>query len=84
VRAPAHVVISALRDLWPGIEVWQYPMKVPGISSWQQVMPELLCKTSSRDDVQQQLWQELVGAAGSGDLQDADVAGSSGGGIRLW
>jgi hypothetical protein len=84
VRAPAHVVISALRDLWPGIEVWQYPMKVPGISSWQQVTPELLCKTSSRDDVQQQLWQQLVRAAGSGDLQDADVSGNSSGGMRLW
>jgi hypothetical protein len=40
--------------------------------------------SASRDDVQQQLWQELVGAAGSEDLQDADVAGSSSGGMRLW
>jgi hypothetical protein len=84
VRAPAHVVISALRDLWPGVEVWQYPMKVPGISRWQQVTPELLCKISSRDDVQQQLWQQLVGAAGAGNLQDADGTGSSSSGMRLW
>ncbi|KAF6264354.1 hypothetical protein COO60DRAFT_177559 [Scenedesmus sp. NREL 46B-D3] len=85
VRAPAHVVISALRDLWPGMEVWQYPMRVPGISSWQQVKPELLCKVSSRDEVQQQLWQELVGAAGTGDLADADdVAGKGSDGMRLW
>jgi hypothetical protein len=50
-----------------------------------QVTPDLLCKVSARDDAQQQLWQQLVGAAGSGDLQDADVSGSSGGaGMRLW
>jgi hypothetical protein len=84
VRAPAHVVISALRDLWPGMEVWQYPMKVPGISRWQQITPELLCKTSSRDDVQQQLWQELVAAAGTGDLQDADDVSNCSAGMRLW
>ncbi|WIA35208.1 hypothetical protein OEZ86_003671 [Tetradesmus obliquus] len=87
VRAPAHVVISALRDLWPGAEVWQYPMKVPGVSSWRQITPELLCKVSARDVVQQQLWQQLVGAAGSSDLEDAEgsTAGrGSSSGMRLW
>ncbi|KAF8060481.1 Gspt2 [Scenedesmus sp. PABB004] len=81
VRAPAHVVISALRDLWPGMEVWQYPMRLPGLGPGQQVTPELLCKVTARDEMQAQLWQDLVGAAGAaGDVTGVDARAQ----IGLW
>jgi hypothetical protein len=63
VRAPAHVVIGALRDLWPGVEVWRYPMQLPGLSTWQDAAPELLCQAAGRDKVQAQLAHVLVAAA---------------------
>jgi hypothetical protein len=83
VRAPAHVVISALPDLWPGVEVWQYPINVPGLCSWRQVQCELLCRAAARDSMQQQLCEELVAAAvavSGEDLQNKDVDTA---GIRL-
>lgn len=74
VRASAHVVISALRDLWPMMEVWQYPMKAPGLNSWQQVFPELLCQVRCRDDMQQRLWKTLMAvAAEGGEEQEQDL-----------
>jgi hypothetical protein len=65
VRAPAHVVISALRDLWPAMEVWQYPTELRGSAVWQRHTPELCCRADKRDAMQQRL-QGMLQAALSG------------------
>jgi hypothetical protein len=67
VRAAAHVVISALRDLWPEMEVWQYPMQLPSLrpgGAWRQASPELCCRADARDDMQVQLRDLLLAGIG--------------------
>jgi hypothetical protein len=67
-RAPAHVVISALRNLWPGVEVWQYPVTAKGLHAWNNLEfpAELLCRQGcDRGQLRSKLFEvlELAGAS---------------------
>jgi hypothetical protein len=78
VRAAAHVVISALRDMWPGAEVWQYPWLVtsPGSSTPIEMTSELLCREGTdREVLRGELLQllEVVGA-GPAPLKTVQIA----------
>lgn len=65
VRAPAHVVISALRELWPGMEVWQYSVNLPGSKGSKAFEAELCCHSTARHSMQQQLTETLRTAVAS-------------------
>jgi hypothetical protein len=65
VRAPAHVVIGALKDLWPNMEVWQYSLRLPAAGEPRAVDAELCCHGTARHSMQQQLTQALVAAMAS-------------------
>jgi hypothetical protein len=78
VRAAAHVVISALRDMWPGAEVWQYPWLAtsPGSSTPIEMTSELLCREGTdRESLREELLQllEVVGA-GPAPLKTVQIA----------
>jgi hypothetical protein len=80
VRAPAHVVISALKGLWPNMEVWQYNVKVPGARGPKGMEAELCCHGTARHSMQQELTNKLTAAmAGLGD-----AGGVSPRGFALW
>lgn len=83
VRAPAHVVISALRELWPKMEVWQYRVSLPGVRGPKQMESELCCQAAGRDSMQQELTNSLTAAMAS--LVDAPGGASqSPRGFSLW
>jgi hypothetical protein len=83
VRAPAHVVISALRELWPSMEVWQYRLSLPGARGHRKMDAELCCQAAGRDSMQQELTGSLTAAMAS--LVDAPSGDSqSPRGFGLW
>lgn len=83
VRAPAHVVISALRELWPKMEVWQYRVSLPGARGPKQMESELCCQAAGRDSMQQELTNSLTAAMAS--LVDvSEGASQSPRGFGLW
>lgn len=83
VRAPAHVVISALRELWPNMEVWQYTVKVPTGRGLNGMEAELCCQGAGRHGMQQELTEKLTTAMAG--LVDANGGcGQSPRGFGLW
>lgn len=83
VRAPAHVVVSALRELWPSMEVWQYRLSLPGARGHRKMDAEMCCQADGRDSMQQKLSSSLTAAMAS--LVDAPGGDSqSPRGFGLW
>jgi hypothetical protein len=83
VRAPAHVVISALRELWPNMEVWQYSVKLPSARGPKAMSAELCCQGAERSSMQQQLTEALTSAM-AGVVGDGGSSPTSPGGFALW
>jgi hypothetical protein len=83
VRAPAHVVISALRELWPNMEVWQYSVMLPTARGPKAVNAELCCQGAERSSMQQQLTEALTSAV-AGVVGDGGTSPTSPGGFALW
>ena len=86
VRAPAHVVVSALRDLWPNMEVWQYNLNLPAARGPLGFEMELCCQGAARDSMQQQLTQTLTSAMARlmDDGDCGDVGQDTNRGFSLW
>ena len=73
-RAAAHVVIGALRNLWPDVEVWQYPVSAKGLHAWNNMEfpAELLCrKGCDREQLRVKLF-EVLELAGASPAQASD------------
>jgi len=81
VRAPAHVVISALRELWPNMEVWQDTVKLPSSRGPKGIEAELCCHSTARHMMQRDLTAALT-AAVAGLVGETGKTSSSG--FRLW
>lgn len=81
VRAPAHVVISALRELWPNMEVWQDTLKLPSSRGPKGIEAELCCHSTARHMMQRDLTAALT-AAVAGLVDETGKTSSSG--FCLW